>query len=305
MKIGFAERNLIAELRALFSLYETKRSAQVKRIARTLALAALFLTVMASAVWAQSNPGDPLFCRPNEGVQFLIVNGGAGVFSVDPDCFSNNLANDTINSITTGQGGTLTRVGVTGSYIYAPPTPNFTGLDTFSIAVTTVYNSAGGVGSAGGTASPGGPATLNITLNVIPATTALTVAGVATLVPVPAGSLSGCSLGGNSGVGPAAGTQWGCITGIVKTGAAPSHGTLSTSGNTILYTPTPGYLGPDSFSYQALGTNVDGPSSLNSGTVTVQVTVAQQVPALGAWGMAILCVLLVLFGAKTLVRRPV
>jgi hypothetical protein len=273
-KMEIAERNLIAELRRLPLRCIAGRSTQVARITRTILPMAALIAAMASTASAQANPGDPLYCRPNEGVQFLIVNGGAGVFTVNSDCYSNNINNDTTTSIATGQGGTLTltRASGNGNYTYTPPTPTFVGLDTFSIPVTTVWNAAGGVGSAGGSASPGGPATLNITLNVIPSTTTLAVPGVATLVPVPAGSIGGCTVGGNSSLGPAPGAQYGCITGVKRGGTAPGHGTLSTSGNTILYTPAAGYSGPDTFSYQAEGVNADGSTALNSGNVTVQVT---------------------------------
>jgi len=232
-------------------------------------------------VSAANNPGDPLFCQPNEGVAFLIVNGGAGVFTADQDCYGNNINNDTTTSIATGHGGTLTltRTASSGNYVYTPPTASFTGLDTFSIAVTTVWNNAGGTGSAGGTASPGGPATLNITLNVLPATTTLTVPGVATLVPVPAGNLSSCTVGGNPALGPTASAAYGCVTGISAGLVSPSHGTLTTSGNTIRYTPTGAYVGNDTFTYEARGVNSDGNSALESGEITVQVTVTSPVTA--------------------------
>jgi Bacterial Ig domain len=244
-------------------------------IART-ALLVLACLAVSTLAYAQ-NPGDPLFCQPQEGTTFLIVNGGAGVFTADADCYNNNLANDTDTTIATSQGGTMTRTAGTGNYVYTPPTAGFTGLDTFPITVTTVWNSAGGTGSAGGAARPGGPATMTITLNVIPATTTLTVAGVATLVPVPAGSVSGCTALGNAGTGPAPGAVLGCITGIgVGTSGHvvhPSHGTVAVNGNTLQYTPTAGYTGTDTFTYEALGVNTDGPSALNSGDVTVNVTV--------------------------------
>jgi len=226
-----------------------------------------------------ANPGDPLFCQPQEGVAFLIVNGGAGVFTADPDCYNNNINNDTTTSITTGQGGTLTltRTPTAGNYVYTPPTPGFTGLDTFSIAVTTVWNGAGGTGSAGGTSRPGGPATLNITLNVLPASTTLVVPGAATLVPVPAGSLTGCTVGGNSGIGPTASAVYGCVNGIIAGSVTPSHGTLTTSGHTLKYTPTSGFSGTDTFTYEAYGVNTDGSNALESGEITVQVTVTPPV----------------------------
>jgi hypothetical protein len=315
MKFEIMEWNLIAELSALRPLCGAGHDTQVGRTTRRIVMMAAFLAAMASTASAQSNPGDPLFCQPNEGVQFLIVNGGAGVFTADGDCYNNNANNDTTLSITTGQGGTLqgTVTGSSINYIYTPPTPTFTGLDTFSIPVTTSWNATGGPGSAEGThlSRPGGPDTVNVTLNVIPSTTTLAVAGVPTLVPVPAGSLSGCTVGGSPGLGAAPAALYGCINRIIQTGAAPSHGSLSVSGTTIQYTPTPGYSGPDTFSYQAFGVNADGATALNSGTVSVQVTVTAasaavaSVPTLGAWGMAILCGVLLLVGGKALARRPV
>jgi hypothetical protein len=258
-----------------------------------------------------ANPGDPLFCQPQEGVAYLIVNGGGGVFTADADCYGNNINNDTTTSITTGQGGTLTltRAPGSGNYAYTPPTPGFTGLDTFSIAVTTVFNAnAGGTGSAGGTVRPGGPATLNVTLNVIPATTTLMANGAAVTIPVPAGAISGCSPVGNAGQGPVAGAVYGCITGITNGLVAPAHGTLTRSGNTLLYTPTAGYSGPDTFTYEALGVNNDGSNALNSGEVTVQVTVTAppstlNTPTLTGWGMLFLSAGLLLFGMRATLRQ--
>jgi hypothetical protein len=256
------------------------RNRRLARIARTALLLAVTCVVARKAAYAQTNPGDPLFCQPQEGTTFLIVNGGSGVFTVSADCYNNNINNDVTTSITTGNGGTLTltRAATAGNYAYTPPTPGFTGLDTFSIPVTTVWNGAGGTGSAGGSARPGAAATLAITLNVIPATTTLAAAGVATLVPVPAGSVSGCTAVGNAGLGPAAGAVLGCITGVRSGGTNPAHGTLTTSGNTLRYTPTAGYVGADTFTYDAVGVNTDGTRSLESGAVTVSVTVSAPAP---------------------------
>ncbi len=248
-----------------------------------IALMAAFLAALASTASAQSpNLGDPLFCQPNEGLTFLIVNGGAGVFTADADCYNNNTNNDTTLSITTTQGGSLagTRAGASINYIYTPPSPTFTGLDTFSIPVTTSWNSTGGPGSAGGThlARPGGADTVTVTLNVIPATTTLTVLGVATAVPAPAGSVTGCGAQGNAGQGPPVGAVPGCVTGVVRGTTGPSHGTVSVAGAGLLrYTPTAGYTGSDTFQYQAVGINTDGTYALNSGNVTVSVTVVAPV----------------------------
>lgn len=277
----------------------------LKGTARAAVLLAVACLGTVNLAYAQANPGDPLFCQPQEGIVYLIVNGGSGVFTSDSDCYGNNYANDTDTTIATSQGGVMTRTAGTGNYIYTPPTPGFTGLDTFPIHVTTVWNSAGGTGSAGGTHSPGGPATFTITLNVIPATTTLTASG-ATLVPVPAGSISGCSAPGNGGTGPVAGAVFGCIT-VLTTGiSAPGHGSLVLYGNTLRYTPTPGYSGTDTFTYEALGVNNDGSTALNSGVVTVQVTVPTApvgIPTLGFWGLFILTGALLLFGLRGLTRQ--
>ena len=243
------------------------------RIVLFLVLACCFLPDLARA---QANPGDPLFCQPNEGITFLIVNGGNGVFTSDADCYGNNIANDTDTTIATSQGGTLTKTSTpsAANYRYTPPTVGFTGLDTFPITVTTSWNAAGGPGQ-GGTSAPGSPATMTITLNVIPATVNLSVpVSSAPLVPVPTGSVSGCSAPGNSGQGPTAAAVYGCITRIKAGAVGPTHGTLVANGNTLLYTPAPGYLGADTFSYQAQGVNNDGSNALNSGEVTVQVSVS-------------------------------
>jgi len=114
-----------------------------------------------------------------------------------------------------------------------------------------------------------------MTLNVIPATATLNVAGVATLVPVPTGSVTNCSASaGNPGLGPPAGTILGCVKGIVAGTTPPVHGTLSTAGSGLLrYTPNVGFVGTDTFQYQAVGINTDGTFALNSGNVTVTATV--------------------------------
>jgi uncharacterized protein with beta-barrel porin domain len=248
-----------------------------------------FLFLTAVAIWGfgatgayavTSNPRDPLFCQPNEGVNFLIVNGGAGVFTANSDCFGGNPANNTQTTITTSNGGTLVTTDHS-DYVYTPSSLTFTGTDQFSIHVTTVFNAAGGPGSAGGTSfGSSGPATLNITLNVIPGNvTLLDTPNNAILIPVPAGSITGCGTQaseGNAGQGPPASAVAGCVTSIARGSGgtvAPSHGTLTTSGNTLLYTPTAGFAGIDTFTYQALGPNTDGSTALSSGNVTVTMDV--------------------------------
>jgi uncharacterized protein YhjY with autotransporter beta-barrel domain len=61
----------------------------------------------------------------------------------------------------------------------------------------------------------------------------------------------------------------------VATGAA--HGTATASGTGISYTPTPGYAGPDSFTYT--GTNLGGTSSAATVSVTVSPPTLSMTPA--------------------------
>jgi hypothetical protein len=279
-------------------------------VCATLLLGLVFLGT-ARVANAQANPGDPLFCQPVEGTTFLIVNGGTGVFSANADCYGNNPATfDTDTTIPTSQGGIMTKTPGTANYTYTPPTPTFTGLDTFPLHVLYSYNKVGGIGSAGGSTFPGSPATLTITLNVISAGPTLT-AGGPTLVPVPTGSVTGCSPVGNSQNGPLPGAIFGCVTGIEAGSVSPSHGTLLVSGNTLQYTPTPGYNGPDTFSYRAQGVDNNGTKRLNSGETVVQATVtsgtgpttAVGTPALGTWMMLVLCAGMLLLGVKAAARH--
>jgi hypothetical protein len=257
------------------------------RAIRSVVIFAVALLTVSGAAYAQSptsNGGDPLFCQPNEGTTFLIINGGSGLFTVDPDCYNNNIGTPSSNtppaSITTTRGGTLT-LNLTpegGNYTYTPPSPNFVGTDTFTIHVTTTWNATGGPGSHGGTflARPGGADDEVVTLNVLPATSTLQVAGAAKLVPIPTGNVTGCGPQGNAGQGPANSVVVGCVTALglapfnITTNITTAHGTVTTvgsgTGETLRYTPTVGYTGPDSFSYDIFGTNTDGSTALNSGT---------------------------------------
>jgi hypothetical protein len=276
------EKVLLFLLRTMF--FVPRQACRIRNWKKAFILVTVLLAYLSGSAnlsfgTVADNPGDPLFCQPQEGVGFLIVNGGAGVFTANSDCYNNNTNNDTTLSISTTQGGTLTgtRTASSINYIYAPPTPGFTGTDTFNIPVTTAWNSAGGTGSAGGTARPGGPTTFTVTLNVLPATTTLSViAGKATPVPIPAGSISGCTNLGNPGQGPPPGAVTGCVKGVIAGSVAPAHGTLRSAGaGALTYTSTAGFVGTDTFTYQAVGANTDGTFALNSGNVTVQVTVSK------------------------------
>jgi Big-like domain-containing protein len=260
---------------------------------------------------AQANPGDPLFCQPVEGTTFLIVNGGTGIFSAHGDCYGNDPSLDTDTTIPTSQGGTMTKTPGTLNYTYTPPSPTFTGLDTFPLHVLYSYNKVGGIGSAGGSAFPGTATTLTITLNVIPSSVTLAVPSTPTLITLPASAVSGCSPVGDGQNGPLPGAIYGCITAIQAGSVSPAHGTLVVSATSIQYTPTSGYTGPDTFTYRAEGVDNNGTVRLNSGDVTVHVTVsaaggstgAVATPALGTWMMLLLCAGMLLLGVKAAARR--
>jgi hypothetical protein len=244
--------------------------------------------------------GEPFYCMPNEGAAAIIVNGGTGVFTVSSDCYNNVAPN--ANEITVGPvHGTFTPSASGLVYTYTPSPLNYTGTDTFTLAVTTSAN-----GSAGGPGDfAGGAGTIVITLNVIPASTTLVAfSGSSVLVPIPPGSISGCPVSPvNGGLGPPSGTIYGCITAVAAGTVLPSHGTLAVSGSTIRYTPVFGYVGADTFAYQAQGIDDDGPRALASGNVTVAVTVdPQPTPTLSEWAMIALAFLMAGTGYLRLMR---
>jgi hypothetical protein len=244
----------------------------------------LALIASHSAMCATPNPGEPLFCQPDEGATFLIVNGTTGVFTTNNDCYTGSNVNN--NNVTVQPThGTLTSDGA-GNYVYVTTDPNFTGLDTFSVHVdASVGYTSGGPGDFGG-----GAGTIPMTFNVLPSSLPAVTTPFATAVgiPLPAGSVTPC---------PA---TYGCVTGGSVGSIAPAHGTLVFSGLTATYTPAAGYSGTDTFTIRARGVNHDGTGALNSGNISVSVTVGapavSSVPALGTWGMIALAGLLVLAG---------
>jgi large repetitive protein len=79
----------------------------------------------------------------------------------------------------------------------------------------------------------------------------------------------------------------GGVPASVAVGTQATHGTATASGTSITYTPTPGYAGPDSFTYTA--TNAGGTSAPATVTITVSpptVTYTPTSPPAGAVGVA-------------------
>ena len=234
-----------------------------------------------SAMSATRNPGDPLYCQPNEGATFLIVNGTTGVFTTDSDCYSptSNVNNNNVTVPPTN--GTLTSDG-TGNYVYTTTSPTYTGLDTFSVHVdTSTGYTSGGPGDFGG-----GPGTVVVTLNVLPSTMTATVAANSFVqIPIPPGSVTPC---------PA---TYGCVTGGRIGAIHAAHGFVTFNGMTISYAPFTGYSGTDTISFQAVGRDNYGANQLNSTDIVVSVTITPAaVPTLGNWALLALASLLLLTG---------
>jgi len=123
-----------------------------RKLAQLFLLSALFLPHPAMS--ATANPGEPLYCQPNEGATFLIVNGNTGVFTTGIDCYS-PYANVNNNNVTIQPThGTLTSDGA-GNYVYVTTDSNYTGLDTFSVHVDrSIGYTSGGPGDFGRAREP-------------------------------------------------------------------------------------------------------------------------------------------------------
>src|ERR1019366_5410330 len=141
------------------------------------------------AISATRNPGDPLYCQPDEGATFLIVNGTTGVFTTYNNCYSPSSNVNNNNIVSQPTHGTLTSDGA-GNYVDATTDPNFTGLDTFSAHVETSFGYvSGGPGDVAG-----GGGTTPLTFSVMPSSLAgvTPVSGTAVEIPVPAGVVVMC-----------------------------------------------------------------------------------------------------------------
>lgn len=91
----------------------------------------------------------------------------------------------------------------------------------------------------------------------------------------------------NSGANPITLNISGGVPASVAVGTGPTHGTAIASGVNITYQPTPGYAGPDSFTYTA--TNSAGTSAPATVTVTVSnpaISVAASGPLTAQIGVA-------------------
>lgn len=90
----------------------------------------------------------------------------------------------------------------------------------------------------------------------------------------------------------------GAYTYAVK--SSPSHGLVRVVDvDHVIYTPTPGYVGPDSFTYSATDNNGES----DPATVTISVTAASaapvvSLPALSTWAIVVLTAMLSIVGIR-------
>lgn len=141
--------------------------------------------------------------------------------------------------------GTMT---VNGTTVIYTPTAGYSGTDSFSYTAT----------NAGGTSSP---AVVSLTVHPqVPVASARNViVAFNAVTPIDLASV----IGGGAATSLAISTQ-------------PAHGSVTSSGTTITYTPTAGYSGADSFSYTA--SNAGGTSA----PATVSLTIHPDLPVAGA-----------------------
>ncbi|MGO4701983.1 putative Ig domain-containing protein [Dyella sp. 2RAB6] len=157
-------------------------------------------------------------------------------------------------------GGTTLPPGLvlaSNGTISGTPTGSTTGVKSFTVKVTdssspTPFFSAN-----------------NLTINVV-------------TLPPPIANPVSATVAYNSTNNPITLNLTGGAAASVAVGTQAAHGTATAAGTSITYTPTPGYAGPDSFTYTA--TNTSGTSAPATATITVSpptITYTPSSPAAG------------------------
>jgi large repetitive protein len=161
----------------------------------------------------------------------------AGVTLAGSTLLANDLGSGlSATSFTPASHGTVA-VAADGTYVYTP-TPGYSGSDSFTYTVT----------DASGRTS----------------TATVTIAVAATALPDSGTTPANTTLAGPSVLGNDLGLGF-----TVSANTTPSHGTLTIAADgTYSYTPTPGYSGPDSFTYAAK----DSAGQFSTATVSLTVT---------------------------------
>ncbi|HND51363.1 MAG TPA: Ig-like domain-containing protein [Pirellulaceae bacterium] len=161
----------------------------------------------------------------------------------------------TIASVTQGSNGGV--VSIQGALVYYTPASNFAGAETFTYRIEDGH---------------GGAATGTVTVTVTNSNDNPTIVADSFAVN-PNSANNFLDVLANDSSAPDSGETL-TITGFTPT----SHGSLVLFGTQLRYTPTAGYLGPDSFSYSV----ADGNGGTGSATVSLTVTVVNNPPIAGA-----------------------
>jgi YD repeat-containing protein len=155
----------------------------------------------------------------------------------------------TATSVAVTSGPAHGSVSISGTTITYTPTAGYSGSDSFQYTAT----------NASGTSAA--------------ATASLTVNAAVVTLPVPTTAGSSQTVAGGSSNNPIALMLSGGAASSINITTNPTHGTLTVTGTSVVYTPTAGYSGGDSFQYTA--TNASGTSS----AATVALTVSGSAPA--------------------------
>jgi len=203
-------------------------------------------TVTITVKAAQNNPpiADSKTVQTNAGTPVQITLTGTDPIPGDTLKFS---------VVAIPQHGTLSNP--TSNTVTYTPNTGFSGTDTFTYKATTKNGLAGGVDS--------NIATVTITVNALPHPTADNKS-----ISTNAGTPVTITLTGTDPI-PGDTLKFSVV-------AIPQHGTLSNpTSNTVIYTPTPGFSGTDTFTYRA----TDG-QRVNSTVAKVMITVNAPPPPL-------------------------
>lgn len=165
-------------------------------------------------------------------------------------------------------GGTV--VTINGSGFTAPASVRF---GSAAASFVTINSATQIVATA-----PAGTGTVDVTVTTLGGTSATSAADQFTYANIAVSPVS-TSVSYSSSANSMPLVITGAATSVsVATGAL--HGTATASGTTILYTPTPGYSGPDSFTYTA--SNATDTSAAATVSVNVGLPVGQT-SATGSW----------------------
>ncbi|MBX9902283.1 MAG: autotransporter domain-containing protein [Burkholderiaceae bacterium] len=195
-------------------------------------------------------------------------SAGAGNFSVQANTLTNSLALNIGGAATSLVISTAPQFGsaaINGLAITYSPAANFVGRDSF------IYAAIG----PGGQSAPA-----LVTIDVVAANSSTSV------------NIQANSSNNSLPVNPANGV------GLVAISVAPSHGTATVNGGSIVYTPTLNFIGSDSLSYTLSGAN----GVFASNTISINVT--GQAPTVKATALTVTSGASVSIDLATLVSGP-